>query len=717
MNIQTYKKNTRFSIVKLISKNSVLNLFSVYKNIENSRLHSSVKTKQDFVSFTPIFYLSCYKKTKFHFHLLTSFQIFRKNLQLSKGLSTGNYGLQFFDIQKSHVSFSNVSEKKKRKYINNNFYFVKDSRDIFFQENSNVFVKKANYFNIISFFPSFNNCVTSGKQNFFNAFSIRLKFHYIYILYTLKKNTREGFTVDQIPFFYKNIFGNSFFIKKQIWTIQPKKTVKNEGLFSNSYVPRKKRKRIVKRKRWKLKTNYPFFYNKVKALRSKIIYKNKVKSVIKHKPIFNKFLFKKFSNLNVDNPIKRNQINSYKYKFNLSRLLHYYIFGKSIKGSKKKINFSKAFQKTYLAKKNKYFVYSFYSTYSPKEKKQKKRKSRVSKKKNFLISVFKKEERKYTRMNKNKIKKKGYTHKKGFLQLLENDSTRLNQVPSTKYLNIKNFIHRTFGAKTSLFRINAYSFTRYSFNNAIKEKKFELDKKLKKIKVHKDRSWEAYSELLIHKKAKEALWLKISKNSSKKIKTNRLDSSKKSDNLDKYAKKKFTMKKKFKKKKNSNIFRQFLEKERRRRYRYIAIYIKDLLRLSFVGFYYKHAQLRREFSAFILKKLPRNRKETKFIRFLIKIRKVFAAQREEVIGIRLRFQGRINRWRRTKHVVGKKGVLPLQTFSTTIAYGSAQGMNRKGAFGRRLWIAYNSAFANGYQINFYSYRNSKQLLILLYILV
>jgi hypothetical protein len=95
--------------------------------------------------------------------------------------------------------------------------------------------------------------------------------------------------------------------------------------------------------------------------------------------------------------------------------------------------------------------------------------------------------------------------------------------------------------------------------------------------------------------------------------------------------------------KNSNLFIKALEKERTLRYRYTAVYIKDLLRLTFVGFYYKHAQLMREFAAFILKKLPRNRKETKFLRFIMKMRKVFAAQREEVVGIRLRFQGRVNR--------------------------------------------------------------------------
>jgi hypothetical protein len=47
--------------------------------------------------------------------------------------------------------------------------------------------------------------------------------------------------------------------------------------------------------------------------------------------------------------------------------------------------------------------------------------------------------------------------------------------------------------------------------------------------------------------------------------------------------------------------------------------------------------------AFQLSKLPRNRKETNFIRFLFKVIKTFAAERKEILGIRIRFKGRVNR--------------------------------------------------------------------------
>lgn len=103
------------------------------------------------------------------------------------------------------------------------------------------------------------------------------------------------------------------------------------------------------------------------------------------------------------------------------------------------------------------------------------------------------------------------------------------------------------------------------------------------------------------------------------------------------------VKKTRKKKKSSGHFLNKIQKERQSRYKYIGIYIKDLVRISFRALYSKYAQLLINFFAFSLSKLPRNRKETKFIRFLVKLVKIFSTQRKEIIGIRLRFQGRINR--------------------------------------------------------------------------
>lgn len=93
----------------------------------------------------------------------------------------------------------------------------------------------------------------------------------------------------------------------------------------------------------------------------------------------------------------------------------------------------------------------------------------------------------------------------------------------------------------------------------------------------------------------------------------------------------------------SQRFLYSLERERNSRFRYVAIFIKDLIRVCFFGRYLKKAAFVASFFAFARSKLPRNRKETKFVRFLRKLVKIFASQRKERLGLRIRFQGRVNR--------------------------------------------------------------------------
>lgn len=143
---------------------------------------------------------------------------------------------------------------------------------------------------------------------------------------------------------------------------------------------------------------------------------------------------------------------------------------------------------------------------------------------------------------------------------------------------------------------------------------------------------------------------------------------------------------------NPNKFLANLDREMISKYKYIGVYIKDLIRVAFIALFLKKPAFLVKFIAFQLNVLPKNRKETTFIRFIIKLVKTFAAEREEIWGLRLKFKGRVNRWRRTKVILGQRGILPLHTMSNRIEYGSAQGVNRKGAVGVHLWIWYNPIF-------------------------
>jgi ribosomal protein S3 len=63
-----------------------------------------------------------------------------------------------------------------------------------------------------------------------------------------------------------------------------------------------------------------------------------------------------------------------------------------------------------------------------------------------------------------------------------------------------------------------------------------------------------------------------------------------------------------------------------------------------------------------------------------------------MVGLRIKFKGRVNRWRRTKSIVGTRGILLNYTYKARIEYGSAKSIIRKGALGISIWLAYNPMF-------------------------
>ena len=145
-------------------------------------------------------------------------------------------------------------------------------------------------------------------------------------------------------------------------------------------------------------------------------------------------------------------------------------------------------------------------------------------------------------------------------------------------------------------------------------------------------------------------------------------------------------------KKSPSAFIKHLDREIVRRYKYSAVQIRNIVRAAYVGFYIKNPTLVVHLLSYALPKLQRNRKETKFLRFRIKLVKVLSASRWEMLGIKLEFQGRVNRWRRTKCIKTSYGLVPNTVFSSRIEYGVSQSITRKGALSVRLWIAYKPIF-------------------------
>jgi hypothetical protein len=142
------------------------------------------------------------------------------------------------------------------------------------------------------------------------------------------------------------------------------------------------------------------------------------------------------------------------------------------------------------------------------------------------------------------------------------------------------------------------------------------------------------------------------------------------------------------KKKSSELFIFKLEREFLKKYKFIANYLQDFARIGFLSLYTKNLSFLMKFIAFQIAKLQKNRKETKLIRFIIKALKIFSAQRREILGLKVQFKGRVNRWRRTKIITGTRGYIPFYSYKTRLEYATATSITRKGALGIRFWLYY-----------------------------
>lgn len=173
---------------------------------------------------------------------------------------------------------------------------------------------------------------------------------------------------------------------------------------------------------------------------------------------------------------------------------------------------------------------------------------------------------------------------------------------------------------------------------------------------------------------------------------------------------KLERRKKRRKRRNPTKFLKVLDRDMINKYKYIAIYIKDLIRISFIALFLKKPSFIAKFIAFQIAKLPKNRKETTFIRFIIRAIKMLSSERKEILALRIKFKGRVNRWRRTKAILGQRGIFPMNTINERIEYGTAQAINKKGAIGIRIWIRYAPYFGLLLEDHFVKYFKYSEIL-------
>lgn len=136
-------------------------------------------------------------------------------------------------------------------------------------------------------------------------------------------------------------------------------------------------------------------------------------------------------------------------------------------------------------------------------------------------------------------------------------------------------------------------------------------------------------------------------------------------------------------KKNFNNIKN-IEKQMVNKYRYDAIYVNDLINIAFISILFKNPKFLVEFIAFQFKELPKNKKQMKLIQLIIQVVQTFVTEREEVIGLKLKFKGRINKRKRARTILINQGVMTLQSDSTRVEYGYAQGYTKSGLIGIKL---------------------------------
>ena len=142
--------------------------------------------------------------------------------------------------------------------------------------------------------------------------------------------------------------------------------------------------------------------------------------------------------------------------------------------------------------------------------------------------------------------------------------------------------------------------------------------------------------------------------------------------------------------------RNFLLLERKlvRRYKSEVRLAKDTMYVLFITTLLKKAEFLAKFLGYQLKRMPKNRRQTKLFYYIKALLDFILITESEVKGLRIQFTGRINGRPRSKYVILNIGNLPLQTQSACLEYGQSFGITRYGVIGIKVWIHYEFSFVD-----------------------
>lgn len=158
-------------------------------------------------------------------------------------------------------------------------------------------------------------------------------------------------------------------------------------------------------------------------------------------------------------------------------------------------------------------------------------------------------------------------------------------------------------------------------------------------------------------------------------------------------------------------FRNFdkVHKNLVKRWQRIGFWTFDLINISIISMFMKNTDLLAKFISYQLSLLPKNRRQTTFLKFISKIVLNFKGERKEIVGFKMRFKGRFNRWSRTKTWTANVGTIWFQTYNVCLNYSYEKGIVKKGVFSIKIWMQYENKFNKTLKNNFVSYFNYSKI--------
>ena len=727
---KNFKRNKFIPLLNLnrIKKNNIVKL-KKYKRISFIKKKKYIKKNfYKFNNFNKNSFFSLYKlKNKIYFQLkLILNNISKNNLNRIKHLILNYY-----------YTLLKTNNKKNSYFDKKNFLLLKKYKFRFIKKiKKNISKKLLNNKTKEYLFKNYKK----GKKKSLKLFSL-FKFSSNIEYYNI------SFIKNYYNFYYNNIKnGHKYKLINQIFYFKSSlllKWRKNLYIKYNNII---KNKDLIKKV---LSKFYNFNINKIKLLILNFIFR----FFIKNNNLKLNFKNKKFSEIVLKKIVNKLEFYlEYNKKFiNFDTFIHSYLFlmkkwyvyilsiinkFKSIKFLNKNIyeinlNNKLNINKNHIVKLKKFSYFDFYKKIFMWKKIKKFNKIINIKNKLYSRNLIKKLDKDtHLKLKRLRIKKRYLSNYNVLLKLINNDVINYKKIPKKMKNFIKKLKKSSVGKKKNLYKKIKYVNVR-NFRILIllkinhKKKMVNLTKKIIKQlkfllfkKYFNNLNWFNYkkkSKIILNKNLIYSNWENLNK--SLKILTkqniniffiNSLSfikfKYKLKDNLKNFSFQQIFVEKKF-------LHLQKFEHKYIRRWRQIQFRTKDIINLSLIAIMFKNAYLLSSFISYFLTFLPKSKRQRQFLKYITKIIMNFKGERKEVVGLKIRLKGRIDKWKRSRTWISDTGSLILQSYKSYIDYGCTKGLVKKGVFSIRVWLQYKPLFVNELKktiFKYYKYSKIKQ---------